>query len=343
MRILQAMAGAVHGGAEIFFEDLAVAFARAGIEQHVVTRPAPERLAIMRRSGIATDSLAFTGGLDLYTRWRLERIARAYRPDVVMGWMNRACRALPRGDFARIGRLGGYYKLKNYAHCDALICNTRDIRDFVIREGWPSARAYYVPNFCPALNDPALPRTSFDTPVGAHILLILARLETVKGIDVAVRAMQSIPTAVLWIAGEGRLLPDLMGLARDIGVTDRVRFLGWRNDRAALLKAAHACLVPSRHEPFGNVVVNAWAHGVPVIAARSEGPSALICPGEDGLLVPIDDVQTLAATTNGLLADSHLATALIAGGRKKALAEYSESAVVSHYLEVFREAVERRN
>jgi glycosyltransferase involved in cell wall biosynthesis len=197
------MAGAVHGGAETFFEDLTAAFARAGQTQMAVTRPVPERLSLLQALGVEVRSLPFGGALDLITPWKLRGIAAVWKPDVILGWMNRACTVMPSGDVARIGRLGGYYALKYYRRCDALICNTRDIRDYVVREGWPMDRAHYVPNFCPLLSDAPLPRTSFDTPKDAAILLILARLEEVKGIDTAIRALAHVPDAVLWIAGEG--------------------------------------------------------------------------------------------------------------------------------------------
>lgn len=329
------MAGGVHGGAETFFDDLAAAFARAGVNQHIVTRPFPERVERLQQAGCQVTSAPFAGLLDVYTLWRVQRAADAFRPDVVLGWMNRAARALPRGDFVRVGRLGGYYNLKYYKKCDGLICNTRDIRDYVVREGWPADRAFYIPNFCPVGPEPALPRTSFDTPEGARILLVLARFDPVKGIDAAIRAMRHVPGAVLWIAGEGPLETELRTLAREEGVLTRVRFLGWRTDRAALLRAADICLVPSRYEPFGNVVVNAWAHGVPLIAAASDGPRALIEHETDGLLVPIGDAEALAKAAARVLDDSALAQRLIDGGLSKARGEYSEAAVVARYLEVF--------
>ncbi|MDX2144002.1 MAG: glycosyltransferase [Rhodospirillaceae bacterium] len=336
MRLLQTLAGAAHGGAELFFEDLAGAFARAGVDQHLVIRAAPERLAKLRRLNAGLDTLPFAGPLDVFSPWRLQRIARRFKPDVILGWMNRACRAMPSGNFVRVGRLGGYYNLKYYRSCDALICNTVDIRDYVVREGWPAERAFHIPNFSPVEDATPLPRTSFDTPPEAKILLVLARLERVKGIDTAIAALAHIPDAVLWIAGEGGLLNELRNQARGGGVLDRVRFLGWRADRGALLRTADVCLVPSRHEPFGNVVVNAWAQGTPLVASRSEGPGALIADGEDGLLVPVDDAVALASAAKRVLADRGLAQRLVAGGRRKSRDTYSEAAVVARYLEVFR-------
>jgi len=338
MRLIQAMAGAAHGGAETFFVDLARAFARAGDTQALAVRPALDRTAALQDVGPVTE-LPFGGPLDIYSPWKLKSLAREFKPDVVMGWMNRASRVLPRGAWVNVGRLGGYYDLKYYRRCHHLICNTPDIRDYVVREGWPVARAHYVPNYCPVEKVPAIPREMVDTPAGAKVLLILARLQPVKGIDVAIRALADVPDAYLWIAGEGPLEGDLKKLTAECGVASRVKFLGWRDDRAALLATADVCLVPSRFEPFGNVVVNAWAHGVPLVAAASQGPGFLVRDGADGLKVPVDDAPALAAAINAVLKDDALAKKLAAGGLARAAGEFSEAAVVDGYRAVFTAAL----
>ena len=150
----------------------------------------------------------------------------------------------------------------------------------------------------------------------------------------AIRALAAIPGAVLWIAGDGALEGALRSLAENEGVADRVRFLGWRDDRSALLRAADVCLVPSRYEPFGNVVINAWAHGVPLVAAASQGPSFLIRDGEDGLKVPVDDAHALAVAVNAVLGDGGLSGRLRAGGFERVRKEFSEDAVVQRYMDL---------
>jgi glycosyltransferase involved in cell wall biosynthesis len=306
------------------------------VTQSAVIRPYPSRAAKLQASGIPAQMLRFGGPLDVWSSRRLRLAASAWRPDIVLGWMNRACARLPRGPWVNVGRLGGYYDLKYYRRCHHLICNTPDIADYVVREGKPAAQVHYIPNFCPVAPGPAVHPDAIRTPVGVPVLLVLARLQPAKGIDLAIRALADIPDAVLWIAGDGPLVRDLQQLARDVGVTARVRFLGWRDDRSALLKAATVCLVPSRHEPFGNVVVNAWAHGVPLVAARSQGPGYLIRDGQDGLLVPVDDAPALAAAVRRVIDDRALAGHLAAEGTMRAAAEFSEAAVVRRYLEVFR-------
>jgi glycosyltransferase involved in cell wall biosynthesis len=124
-------------------------------------------------------------------------------------------------------------------------------------------------------------------------------------------------------------------MAQALGVADRVRFLGWRTDAAALYRAADVCVFPSRYEPLGNVVIQAWAHGLPVVAAESAGPKALIEDGEDGLLVPVDDAQALAAGVRRVLDDPMLRIRLVQKGAERVEAEFSEAAVVARWRELF--------
>ena len=114
LRVLQVMASGVHGGAEVFFEDLVPALQRAGIDQACVIRPYPARAALLEKAGCRVDMLRFGGPLDVHTPWKLRRLAAAEKPEAILGWMNRACRMLPVGPWVNIGRLGGYYDLKYY-------------------------------------------------------------------------------------------------------------------------------------------------------------------------------------------------------------------------------------
>ncbi len=339
MRVLQVMASGVHGGAEVFYEDLVQALARAGVQQSCVIRPYPKRAATLEAAGCRVNTLHFGSPLDVITPWKLARIAAAEKPDIILGWMNRACRNLPKGPWVNVGRLGGYYNLKYYRRCAHLICNTPDIADYVVREGFKAANVHYIPNFCPVTPGPPADRAALDTPKDVKVLLILARLHEAKGIDTALRALVDIPDAILWIAGEGPLEAQLKHLADDFGVASRVRFLGWRDDRSALLRAADVCLVPSRFEPFGNVVVNAWAHDVPVVAAASQGPGFLIEDGASGLKVPVDDAPALAGAVRALLADASLAAKLMAGGRARVAQGFSEAAVANRYREVLQSVI----
>ena len=113
--------------------------------------------------------------------------------------------------------------------------------------------------------------------------------------------------------------------------------LGWRDDRAALFAAADFCVMPSRYEPFGTVMIEAWAQNTPLICARAKGPVGLIRDGEDGLLVPIDDVGALTNAMNRLLEEPYFASTLARTARARFDVEYTEAAVVRRYLDFYSE------
>jgi glycosyltransferase involved in cell wall biosynthesis len=232
-------------------------------------------------------------------------------------------------------RLGGYYDLKYYRGCDHLIGNTPDLVDDFLRRGWPRERAHYLPNFVTAARMPPLERSALVTPAEAPLLLGLGRLHRDKGFDLLLGALQKLPDAWLWLAGEGPEARRLDKLAAELSVASRVRFLGWRDDVPALMAASQVVVAPSRREPFGNVVVEAWAQGRPVVAAAAAGPRALIDHGEIGLLVPLDDPGALTEAIRRLLGDPALASRLAAGGAAAYEAEFTEQAVVERYLGLF--------
>lgn len=342
MRVLQVMAGARHGGAELFFERLVLALVRTGVEQRAVIRTEPERAARLRASGIMTKELRFGGALDFFTRAALRREIAHYQPDIALSWMSRATQKFPprrSGQLRPIhcARLGGYYPLKYYRNCDHLIGNTQDIVDDLIGQGWPAARAHYLPNFVDAKIASPLPRETLRTPMDAPLLLAMGRLHHNKGFDVLLAALARLPGVYLWLAGEGTEEAALRNQAERLQVQNRVRFLGWRDDGPALMAAADVLVCPSRVEPLGNVVIEAWAHGKPVAAARARGPAALIKDGISGLLADCEDADALAQAIRRVIGDPALAAGLAAAGREAYEQDFTETAVVARYLTFFKD------
>lgn len=339
MRVAQIMAGAPHGGAEAFFERLTLALQRAGDEVLPVIRRDAARAARLRAGGVEPVELRFGGPFDILTGPRLARALRAFRPEVAVAWMNRAAGFAPRGDWALVGRLGGYYKLRHYRACDRLVANTRDIARWIVAQGWPEARVSVVPNFAEDLAGAA--PANLPGAAGPRILA-MGRLHQNKGFDTLIRALPLVPGATLCVAGEGDERPILRALAREVGVADRVHLLGWREDRGALLAACDLFVCPSRHEPLGNVVLEAWSAGRAVLAAAAQGPRELLNDGRDGVLVPVDDEAALGRAMSALLADPVRRAALGAAGRARFEAGFSEASVVAEWRAFLARAADER-
>ena len=336
MSVLHLLGTAGDGGAETYFLDLVFALQRAGVGQAAAIRRHAGREAALKAAGVPVRVLGFGGPLDLLTRTAAAGYARLQDAKLLLAWMNRAARHTPKGPWARIGRLGGYYNLKYYEGFEELVANTEDIAEWIVGQGWPAGKVRCIPNFAEAPAEaPALDRASLETPEGAPLLLAMGRLHEAKAHDVSLTALKTLPEAYLWIAGVGPEEAKLKALAEGLGVADRVRFLGWRTDPSALYRAADVCVFPSRYEPLGNVVIQAWAHGLPVVAAESQGPKALIKEGDDGLLVPVDDPNALAQAIGGLLDAPERRAGLAAEGLKRVAAEFSQAAVVDQWTDLF--------
>lgn len=338
------MAGARHGGAETAFVDLCAAMAESGVEVTVVSRPNP-RLDRLRALGLAVHTLPFGGPLDLYTGWRLRQIVRQIRPDILQTWMSRAARHVPRAiGVSVVSRLGGYYKRRHFPRTDYFTTITPALREWLIGQGVAPERVRTVLNFAET-DDPAtppLPRASVQTPEVVPLILALGRLHPSKAIDTLLRALVDLPDVWLWIAGEGPERANLAALVRTLKLDDRVRFLGWRDDRAALFGACDLCVFPSRYEPFGTVFVQAWAHGKPLIATLSDGPRQFVRNDVDALAVPVDDPKALSAAIRRIVDDANLRARLTREGRAHYERTFTKEACVASYLAFYREILEER-
>ncbi len=341
LRVIQALGSGRPGGAENMFTRLCVGLHASALDQLVLARFNEDRFAALRAGGVEPVELPFGGLFDFSTGRGFRRAIADFSPHVVLTWMNRATRFCPakvrNHPFVHAARMGGYYDMKYYRQCDHLVGNTRDLRDYFVREGWPAEKSHYLPNFIDARPAPAVERVSVDTPPDVPLVLALGRLHTNKAFDVLIHALADLPGVWLWIAGSGPEEVALKTLAAKLDVTNRVRFLGWRNDIAALLAACDVLAVPSRHEPLGNVVLEGWAHRVPVVAADAVGPAALIADRESGLLIAKDDTSALVKALRQVIDDHQLGDSLVSGGAAAYEADFTEAAVCRHYLDFFHQ------
>lgn len=351
LKLLEVMAGAAHGGAETAFADHCIAMKNSGVVVEAVTRANnPDRVELMRAAGVPVHILPFGGAADIVTPFGLRRIVKMFRPDIVQTWMSRAAQKTPRWRersgmpaYDVVARLGGYYKLSHFQSAGYFITITPDLKRWLESQGVPADHVRHINNFAETEPD-AVPasRAAENTPEDAPLLVALGRLHKAKAFDVLLNALVRLPDAYLWIAGEG---PERDALDAQIGALSlghRVRLLGWRNDRAALLKAADICVFPSRHEPFGTVFIQAWACGTPLVATASDGPRQFVRDGQDGLVVPVDDEKALAGAIERLLKDRAFASVLADAGHARYQAEFTKDRTVTEYIRFYREIADKR-
>lgn len=340
LRVMHVMAGAEQGGAENIFLESVLALAETSIEQFVVTRPNNQfRLEQFQKAGIRTQTASFNNWLRSSTTNTLNKAVREFDPDIIEYWMGRAGTFAVNSRALNIGWYGGYYKLERFKNCSHHIGLTKDLVRHIKEQGVEEDNIGLVHTYAEFEQAPPTPRDSLNTPNDAPLLLALARLHHKKALDILLKALVNIPGAYLWIAGEGPIETELKNLSNTLGLDDRVRFLGWRDDRGSLLAASDICVFPSRYEPFGTVTVDAWAANTPLVAAKAAGPKAYVDHEQNGLLVEIDDIDGLREAINRLIGDKNLQEKLVSGGRQTYENQFTKAVFIRDSLQFYQKAL----
>jgi glycosyltransferase involved in cell wall biosynthesis len=172
----------------------------------------------------------------------------------------------------------------------------------------------------------------------SFVLMAVAHLIKEKGIDVALRALAELPPAVtLWVAGDGREADALRGLRDELGLGERVRFLGLQGDVAPYMQAADCLVCPSLWaEAAGLVNLEGLACGLPVIASRIGGIPEYVDDGETGLLFEPGDARRLAECVRRLHDDPDTYRRMSDAARARAVERFSVERRIDEYLDLYR-------
>jgi len=196
-------------------------------------------------------------------------------------------------------------------------------------------------------------RTDLDLPAGAPLVGVVCRLDAWKGVDVFLRAAAELQPAAPEarfvvvggsVTGQEAHARELERLTSELSLGDRVRFAGWRYgpaDMPDVIRELSVLALPSREpEPFGLVLLEAMACGVPVVATDRGGPREIVVAGETGLLVPAGDAPALAEAVGRLLADPGRARQMGAAGRRRVEALYDVRETVRRIESIYDELLE---
>lgn len=337
MKILHIIAGAEKGGAETFCLDAIKSLHAEGVSQHIICRPHKHFVETLDEKNIEYTPLSFNRFKKPIEQKIISSTIQHHKPDIVHCWMNRASSFVPANiKVPVLGWFGGYYNLKNYKNCDFYMGVTRDIVRHIIQETKKPNRSFLVHTFGTLEKDHPVKRSDFDVPEDARVVLLLSRMHWKKGVDTLLQAALKLDNVYFLLAGDGEELEKYKKLSQSLGLNDRVRFLGWRNDRAALLNIADVCVLPSRYEPFGTVIAESWHANVPLVATKADGAKQYVTNNVDGLLCEIDDSDKLADNIKSVLDDKNLRDNLIKNGQKTYNQLFSKEIVTTSLIKAYQ-------
>jgi L-malate glycosyltransferase len=293
-------------------------------------------------------------------RWALARFLRGKRVAVAHSFdFYSNLMMIPAARLAGVPViLGGYRQLGDlmtsrqfhaqktmFRWCDRIVCNSRAAADRLGKVGQGDrvaviGNAIAPENFAGAT--PALPRDPGSIRVG-----MIARMND-RGkrheifLRVAARLAPQFPALAFVLAGDGPLRAELEGLARNLGVGERIVFLGERRDIPAVLAALDISVLTSDSESLSNVILESMAAGVPVVAANVGGNPELVQNGETGLLFPGGSEEGLAEALHVLITQPELRRRFATGSLARVRAEFTLEAIRDRYQNLYDQVLSEK-
>ena len=176
-------------------------------------------------------------------------------------------------------------------------------------------------------------------PDGEKLIIHLSNFRPVKRVFDCIRILAEVRRAYpahLLMAGDGPDRSPAEALARELGVSRHVTFLGKRDHVEHLIPLAHVLLMPSAMESFGLAALEAMACGVPPVATRVGGVPELITHDVDGYLEPVGDITAQAARVTALLSDGDLFARIASAARETAMMRFCTDEVIPQYENLYR-------
>ena len=272
---------------------------------------------------------------DYYTNVMLIPVARMARVPVIIG----SHRQL--GDLMRPREFRAQSAV--FRWCDAIVCNSQAAAARLVEDGLPREKLVVIGNAVPGAaferGAPALPRSSDQN--GSRVLRVgmVARMNAqyknhAGFLRIAAEVHKSMPDVQFLLAGDGPLRPELEKLAADLGLGDRVVFLGDRRDVSAILASMDVAVLTSDSESLSNVILEAMAARLPVVAYGVGGNTELI-NDKRGVLVPAAKENEFAAAILRLLGDASVREEMGRNGRRFVEENFSLECVIQRYEDLY--------
>ena len=359
-KVLQVVWSLEVGGMERVVVHLLKGLPTQGFAAEVVTLGGAGGLAEDLGPGVKHWEMRKAPGLDLGLARRLARLTRATGADILHAhntvsqlyavlaalFTKRPVVATLHG--ANYGGSARHRRLRRIlaARCAATACVSQDAlaaaRDL---DHIPASRLHLVYNgidvgeMTAAQAQREADRQALGLGEKDQAVISVGRLSQEKDYATLLRALAELQGPRLFLVGHGPSRPELEALAAQLGLGERVVFLGERGDVPRLLAACDLFALSSLTEGISMALLEAMAGGLAVVATAVGGTPELVAPGENGLLVPPADPTALAQAMGELLADPHRRQAYGQAGAQHVAARFSLEAMATAYAELYRKAL----
>lgn len=303
MRILNVMFGCNRGGLEQAAIDYHEALLMKGHDVTSVLHPNAAVLDAIVSLGGETAPIKPRGEWDIFAARKLRKLAASLHADAAICHGNRAIglalKAL-KPITPVIGVAHNYNIEKRFPHCDGIFCITRDLVEDMVHLDIGRDKLRHIPNMI--RSRPVAKRTRFHTPltIGA-----MGRFVEKKGFDSYLQMLKALnELGVIFkavLGGSGPMEASLRAMAKEFGLEQQLTFCGWVENKDVFFQDIDLFVLPSYHEPFGIVLIEAMAAGLPCITTDTEGPCEIIQQYHDAIMVEKAKPYQMAAEIRDLI------------------------------------------
>jgi glycosyltransferase involved in cell wall biosynthesis len=297
MKIINAMFAKGLGGIEQAFIDYTNALKLAGHEVICITQPdAKVNLPLSEIEGIKHYKVSNAGQWDLFAKSILFILAKKHKADAIIAHGSRAIALLKWANSAHCPLIGvaHNYSSKKFRKISAAFTVTDDLKhNLENNTRLKSNMIFTIPNMI------SIPQNVEFVPARKKIIIgTAARHVKKKALDVLIKTAVKLRSEgvdfEIVIGGVGKETEKLQKMRDRLGLNEYVRFIGWVHNKEQFYSNIDIFALPSEHEPFGIVVLEAWAHKKPLVTTLSEGPKALVTDEVNALTCPIGDAEAMA-------------------------------------------------
>ncbi len=321
------MLGEGRGGIENSFAGYTECLLMQGHEVHSIIHPEAKIRGPLEKLNASIHTLKNYGSWDPIARYQLNKLLNTLSPSLILTHGNRPLGMirdplLMRKTIPVIHN----YSFKKALKFNHLITITQDLQNKILIQNPNLKSVSIIPNM---VRIPSLtPRSSnLKDPI---VIGVLGRMVKKKGFEVFIGAIECLRnegfSVRAVIAGQGEEENFLKKMVADRNLNDAIDFPGWMAQSEFFSQIELFCL-PSRHEPFGMVLIEAFAHKVPVVSTRTEGPLEIGKNGDTLLFSSIDDAEMMAAKIKVLIENSELRNRLVNHAFEVVNSQYSMEAV----------------